>query len=334
MATTIKKTPQLAGFAKLASPSKSQSSTLNSIKKQINTSTKKAAAPKTSSYSSTGYNAQSKNQGFGTSTAANKTQSKVASTAAPAARSTSTPAQPGPSAQQQMLANNLSSTLANATTQSLINGAASALGGTPTTNGSTMQNGASPNYAPSSAFGKSFAPSAYQDMMSNPDALIRAWYAFNNKGTNGGELAMAQNAFADNLMLLHTMFGKPAGNDKAWLGEFGPYADFADPFMRNMTTPGASTYSAGQITDRLMNTTDKNDPIYTQLYSELLTPAQQANNFISAWQSATSSTMAPEVQMAYQMRLAELEQQFIAEKGQGKHAGQTFADFLRANGWG
>lgn len=184
---------------------------------------------------------------------------------------------------------------------------------------------------PKSAFGQSFTEDALNEIASNPDALISAWYDFNKLPRNGGEMAMSQDQNARRLMLMWSLYG--AGDIGDASTGTGSYLDYANKFLQTSRTPGQQYASPADIIARL-STDRATDPIYQQLYGESLTPAGQANNWISAYATALSATVPREMLSAHMEYLAQLERQFVAEKSQGKHAGLNFGQYLAANGMG
>jgi hypothetical protein len=240
-------------------------------------------------------------------------------------------------------AQSIASTFANyspAQTQSFQNQLAAATGGamgtpaaptvagtTPpvTTPGATTTQGTGTATTP---FGKSFTPDSAEMMRNNPDALIAAYYNFIGASPNGGEQAMSQEMNAERLRLLNVLFGNQGVN----AGNFYPYADWSGGFLGRQRTPGAATYSTQDILNRML-TTDKNDPIWAQLNGAELTPDMQADRWISAYSTANAGNMDPYVMNARQSRLVQLQNEFIAAKGQGKLKDKTFTQYLDEMGF-
>ena len=328
MATTIKRTSGVTGLKK-------PSSALEQLRRQLSqVATSNLQKPTSRSTS-----------GFGTSSAPTATGIKGATGGYSAPRPTST-SKLAPTSTPKYAGSNQAAaagvtmgTMSAQQQQQLSNQLAATTGGaigTPTattTPGATATPasgfGAAGTGVATTPFGKSFTPDAADMMRSNPDALIAAYYKFAGLAPNGGEQAMSQGMNSERLRLLNVLFGKQGLKNGA--GEFYPYADWAGGFLGQQRTPGAATYSTADVLRR-MATTDPNDPVYNQLNTDL-TPDAQADRWLSAYMTATQGNKDPYVQAAEQARLVQLQNEFIAQKGQGKLKDMTFTAFLKAQGF-
>jgi len=174
---------------------------------------------------------------------------------------------------------------------------------------------------PTSRLGQGIEDVNYETAWQNPDQLISLWFKQRGFNPAGGGWATMQQ-MADQLPIQWLLL---SGLDA--LKGYGGYFDWAQQNL-NRAVGAGHTPSATQIMQALFNPV-KESPAAMFLNNPTMSPGDQVQNMLSAYDAAATGTMPSIVQQALLDQMSFLGNQFLTGKLGAPESGQSFNQYLR-----
>lgn len=201
-------------------------------------------------------------------------------------------------------------------------------------NANTMAAASDGNFGSGGAktgFGKSFAPTSYDNIWSNPEILIQEW--LNQSGapqnTGGGALTLD---LADRMGIMWMLMNNDSFGPEGQGVNIADFIDWGGGYVQNMRTPGGPMASSSDVLNQVMSP-GENTPLYNNMYNADMRPEEQINAALSTMRYGLKGITPALMAQSMLSRAQHLGRQYQADIATGRDIGDVahFGDYLKQN---